>query len=393
MHGRLKFDISWRSLLWAATGPPVPEATVAAARNRLTAAFGQGAVVVGLSVRTLFDAILGELALPAGTAVVMSGVNIANMSDIVRAHGLSIEAVDIDADRLSPAPAALRRAVTGSEARICVVAQLFGAVEDTIEPETRGGCLVIEDAAQAFAGDFYRGGGADVSLFSFGPIKRHTALGGAVAVFRDRALANRVQGRIDAYRPLSELWFRRRALKYVALTVLSTPWAYGAMARIAAWRGRDLDAVIGGVARGFSGGGLLAAIRRRLPKRMVALLSRQVARAGRVRERQRLCEAFIDGLPPSARVGSGVQRHAYWLMPVLARDPDAVVARLRAAGFDATRGQTSLRAFDAERTPAARRLIDQIVYLPHPAQMTDKARRRLQQAVIAALAASSASSS
>ena len=49
--------------------------------------------------------------------VLMSGVNIQNMADVVQAHGLSIRAVDIDADRLSPLPGSLLRAQASSSAR------------------------------------------------------------------------------------------------------------------------------------------------------------------------------------------------------------------------------------------------------------------------------------
>jgi perosamine synthetase len=388
MHSRLKLDIGWAALLWAATGAPVSTRGLNAARARLTEAFGGEAIVVGLSVRTIFDAILADLALPAGSPVVMSGVNIQNMADIVRGHGLSIRAVDIGADTLSPPPGALLRAQEGSGARLCVVAQLFGAVveiEDGAALRARG-VLVLEDAAQAFSGAFHRGvDNVDVSLFSFGPIKRHTALGGAVAIFRNPALAARIQARLDSYLPRSEMWFRRRAFKYLILRALSTPLAYAALVRLIATLGKDPDTLIGGVARGFTGPSLVASIRAKPPRRLMALLARQVERLDDLRVRQTVCREVLDALPSAAAVGAHVERNAYWLMPVLAKNPGALIACLRLQGFDATRGKTSLCALDPNHTPVARDLMASVVYLPHPVGLNAGARKRLRDVTAAAL--------
>jgi perosamine synthetase len=388
MHSRLKLDIGWRDLIWTAAGAPSSKQDAEDAIAAIRATFASGHVVVGLSVRTLFDALLAEMATPADAPVLMSGVNIQNMADIVRAQNLCALAVDVTGDTLAPAPGALAAGQEASGAKICVVTQLFGAANffEDLSLLRQRGVFVIEDAAQAFADGSHIGlREVDVSLFSFGPIKRRTALGGAVAVFRDAELARRVEERLRTYPVLPEAWHRKRAAKYVVLKALSAPWVYGLLVRAIALSGKDPDAVIGAAARGFSGKAMLQAIKNQPPRRMVVLMARQIANAPSAQTRRRICDEFVGALPETARVGSAARDNAYWLMPVRANSPQSFVSRLRAEGFDASRGATSLRALDPERTEGARMLMDGVVYVPNPADLTSRARSKLQGAVLEAL--------
>lgn len=388
MHPRLALDISWKRLLWAAVGAPSSAHDAQYASAAITDTFSSGYLVVGLSVRTIFDALLGELAVPAGASVLMTGVNIQNMADIVRAHELRVQAVDIAIDTLVPVPGALATAQAETAAPLCVVTQLFGSAshfDDLAELRGRG-VVIIEDAAQAFSGTSHTGpGDADVSLFSFGPIKRRTALGGAVAVFRDADLAARVEQRLQRYRPLPDVWLRRRALKYLLLKAASMPWVYGSVMRAIAFSGRDPDAVIGAAARGFGGKALLEAIRVQPPRRLLVLMGRQISTTPSAGARREVCDTFARSLPNAARVGVSAHNNAYWLMPIRADNAEDLVLRLRRAGFDATRGATSLRALDPEHSEQARALIEDVVYVPNPADLAPDARDRLKQAVLSAL--------
>jgi len=378
MHCRLKFDIGWPSLAWAAAGPPVSRGEVERALGALRVALAPAHAVFGLSVRTLFDALLAELDLPVGSAVVMTGVNIRHMADIVRAHQLRIVAVDIDPATLAPRPGSLAAAREASDARLCVFTQIFGAANPIVDADRlrQEGCLVVEDAAQAFAGAGAIGeSGADIRLLSFGPIKRRTALGGGIGLFGDSAFAARVAKRLVGYPGLGDSWFRRRALKYCVLKAASARVPYALLVRALVAAGRDPDAIIGGLARGFPQASLMAAIRRRPPPRMVVLLARQISGTPQSGERAGICRDFLAGLPwPGAAAG----RHFHWVAPVVAPQPDLLIASARAAGFDATRGATSLGALVPEDTPFARDMLDRIVYLPHPADLAPEERRRLR---------------
>ena len=389
MHSRLKLDIGWGDLLWAAMGAPVSRDDTRVAEAVVEKYFAPGRVVIGLSVRTVFDALLSEVGPLSRSSVLMSGINIQNMADIVRAHDLTIEAVDLDLTTLAPEPDTLLNAQGRCGARLCVVTQLYGGVSevwDAAELRKRG-VLVVEDAAQAFSGDGYQGlSDADVTLFSFGPIKRRTALGGGVAVFRDPDLAARVRQRLETYDLLKERWFRARAVKYLILKLASIPWVYAGVIRAIAASGRDPDSVIGGAARGFGGQDLPEAIRKQPPRRLVSLMARRIAASPDPEFRRRIGRAFVDALPENAQVGGCVQTSAFWLMPVRASDPVGVIDRLRAAGFDATRGATSLRALAPDQTATAKGLIENVVYVPNPADLSEKERGRLLAVVCAALA-------
>ncbi len=375
MHPRLRFDISWRRLLWAAFGPKADEIDIDIPEAR----------VVGLSVRTLFDAILSESGLDAGAPVIVSGVNIDNMNDIVGLHGLQPHPIDIATDTLLPTGERLLDAQTRTGARLCLVAHLFGTRSKVagIAELRRRGVLVIEDMAQGFSRDlFERPPEADVTLLSFGPIKRRTALGGGAALFRDPDLADRVRRRIAGYRSLGDTWFRARVRKYLLLKAISHPALYGLVFALA---GRDPDARIAKLARGFADGDLLSHIRRRPPPRLLHLLAKQIADDEGLAARRRVCEDFLASLPPGFRLGDRAASHVHWLVPVDVPEPEAFIRILRRCGFDATRGATSLRALTGPNAVASA-LMAHIVYLPHPADMDTRARTRLSAAVVKALA-------
>lgn len=390
VYARLKLDIGWGDLMWVATGGDVSQKQIEGARQFLAAQWPERHVVAAASVRTLFDALLSEMNLPPGASVVASGVNIANMADIVAAHDLVLAPVDIDPAGLLPTPGALLQQQGATDAHVCLVTHLFGCAGPIVDATElrRRGALVVEDAAQAFAGpDFLGGAECDVTLFSFGPIKRHTALGGGVGVFADADLARRIAVRVEGYRHQTDAWFRRRAAKYLLLKTLSLPPAYAALVVVLKLLGKDPDKMIGGAARGFSGPDLMTALRVRVADRLLVLLARRIADAGREEEkRRRIAQAFLARLPASlTAVGSSAARHAFWLLPLACSDPDRVIERLRGAGFDATRGTTSLRCLDPT-LPEATQLMRRIVYIPHPSELTEGSRERLLNAVLSATA-------
>lgn len=385
MQVRLKLDITWSTLCQAAVGWYSSEQQLDVARSRIQDYWPNGHVVIAASARTMFDALLSELALAPGEPVIMSAINIQNMADIVIAHGLRIVPVDIDAKTLAPHPGALLEAQAETNARLCVVAQLFGAVSNIGDAAVlrQRGVFVIEDAAQAFAGTFYRGSQlVDVSLFSLGPIKRSTALGGGIGVLRDADLARRVECRLQTYQQRSNLWFRRRALKYGLLKALSIPFAYKIVVLLIEAVGQDPETMIGEAARGFSGTSLLDAIRTRPPTRMIALMADRISEARDCSKRRNVCIEFLARLPGTiSDIGSSTDKHAYWLLPIRVADPVRVVKDLRLSGFDATRGTTSLRALAPTATPMAKSLMEDIVYLPHPDGLTVRQRNRLAKMV------------
>lgn len=334
-----------------------------------------GSAVVTLSVRSGLDLLLRELRLPAGSEVLLSAITIRDMVRIVEAHGLVPVPVDLDMDTLSVRADRLEALVT-PRTRLILVAHLFGSrmpLEAVAEVAERRGLLLVEDCAQAYVGPGWRGDpGADVSMFSFGPIKTNTALGGAVLRFRDPAWARRIR-EAQASLPLqSRGAFLARLLKYAVLRFLLLRLPFTLFVWGCRLAGRSHDEVIAGAVRGFAGAELLAAIRRRPSAPLLALLHRRIRgfRERSIAERIRAAEQGFGALGDPPRPGRSAFEHSHWVVPLLTDDPDAVAERLWRAGIDATRGASSLHVAPAppgrpEADPVeARTAMARVLYLP-----------------------------
>ncbi|MEO7318884.1 MAG: DegT/DnrJ/EryC1/StrS family aminotransferase [Chthoniobacteraceae bacterium] len=364
MQPRHKLDIAVADLL--SVFAPVFDAPQTLSAEAAMRFGGERPAVVGFSARTLFDAALTALEIPAGSGAIMSAVNIETMFTIAESHELKVTGLDLAMGTLLPSPQALEAALRATAARLVVIAQLYGAVSPLNEFADvcrRHGAMLIEDASQAFSGDFHKGDpDADISLFSFGPIKRATALGGAVAAMRSREHAAAMEAILARWPVKPERWLRMRALKIAGLKAISPPLIYGLLLRLIALLRKDADALIGRAARGFGPGDILTQIRFQPPRSLLRLLARRLGQRHDVRQRGELPGDFGKSVVVP---GMRAQKHAHWLMPVLCNDPAEFVARARRQGVDATRGATSLRAFgDPRETPAAHDLIRRVVYWP-----------------------------
>jgi dTDP-4-amino-4,6-dideoxygalactose transaminase len=309
----------------------------------------------------------------------MSAVNIRDMVEIVKRHGLVPVPVDISLDTLSPS-LQLLEALISENSRVFLVAHLFGSIID-LKPYTqfckKHNILLIEDCAQAFAASKYYGyEEADVSFFSFGPIKSCTALGGAVTLIRDRTLAEKMKSLEQQYPCRSEFWFFKRVLKYLGLKFFSIPWIYSHLLAFLSLLDRDLDVVINSLTRGFSQGDIFAKIRYRPPNRMVELLNRRLRSCNNewFERRESKARKFLLQLAPGILCpGHKADYHSFWVVPILVSNPELLMANLREHGFDATRGNTSLACIKDLRshptlpvssTLNGECLLKQVLYLP-----------------------------
>jgi dTDP-4-amino-4,6-dideoxygalactose transaminase len=228
-----------------------------------------------------------------------------------------------------------------------LVAHLFGGRIDLrpIANFARShGLILIEDAAQAYAGPGYPGHhAADVSLFSFGPIKTATALGGAIARVRDPRLLERMRD-IHAGWPVQKRSdFLARVVKYAGLKAASSRPAYQALARGCRMVGQDHDRLVNGSVRAFAGGDFFARIRQQPSAPLLSLLKRRLMRFDeqQVAIRARRADQIMgDGRGTSLFPGSACDPHAHWLLPIWTADPRRLIKTLAAAGFDATQGQS-----------------------------------------------------
>jgi dTDP-4-amino-4,6-dideoxygalactose transaminase len=310
----------------------------------------------------------------------MSAINVPDMATIARHHQLGVTPIDVDPKTAAPCLHSLHRAWS-PQSRVLLVAHLFGSRFSLIpyaDFAKERKLVLIEDCAQAYAGPEFRGhASADASLFSFGPIKASTALGGAIAVVRNSKLLEAVRASQLQY-PLRSRWsFLRRTLKYAALHALSSRAIYGSLFTVSRILGKDPDRLINGAVRNFSGGDLLVQLRKRPSASLLAFLAARVS--GRDSHWQQKAERGreLRGLLTDSVLcpGADVKPHTYWVFPVRSTNPPALIAALRDRGFDATQGQ-SLGAVEplenrlALEPRESRELLRQVVFLPLHAHMS-----------------------
>src|SRR5204863_9883016 len=195
MWVRTQLKIGWPDLVAALAASFYPPDRAAETR-RAEAYFSSGDTIAVYSVRSGFDLLIQALRLKPGDEVIFSALNVRGMVRIVRHAGLVPVPVDLDLDYMAPSLEKLDAAIT-SRSKVFIAAHLFGTRLD-LDPLFRlaksRGVIAVEDCAQAFNGREYRGSAeADLNMFSFGPIKTATALGGALIRVKDPALRNKMQ--------------------------------------------------------------------------------------------------------------------------------------------------------------------------------------------------------
>jgi perosamine synthetase len=391
MLPRGKIDIGWSDLSFAVRRCLLPwdrEATQRRVESLWPAASG---VLACLSVRSAFDLLLRTLAYPRGSEILVSAITIRDITRIIEAHGLVPVPVDLDMEALAISREALERCVT-EKSRAILIAHLFGSrmpLDDVIQFARKRELLDIEDCAQAYVGDSYPGHpGSDVCLFSFGPIKTNTALGGGVAIVRDERIAQRMRA-AQLSDPVQSRWeFLRRVGKYILLKFLTYRVVFSAFSIACRITGRVHDDVASAVVRGFPGPDLLRQIRRQPSSPLLALIERRIRRfdSDLVERRAAIAETMAEFSPTLRRPGARANHHTHWVYPVQSPSPDRLMRHLWRHGFDATRGASSLCVVDppAHRpdvTPlAARETMRQVLYLPVYPGVSDGDLKRLARA-------------
>ena len=389
MYARKRLDISWTDLasgmLYACFRRDERSAARAVEQWFAPApAGGEPGAVAFLSVRSGLDLYLRLLDLPRGSEVLMSALTIPDMCKVIEEHGLVPVPVDLDPRTLAPDEARLR-ALCGPKTKAILIAHLFGTRID-LEPCARvareRGLLLLEDSAQAFTGPEYKGDArADVTMFSFGPIKTATALAGGVLVVRDASMCARLRAEQARYPLQSSRAYFGRMWKYALLKFLTLPLSYTLFVRFCALRGRGMDEVIQGTVRGFKGGDFFEKIRHRPSAALLRLVGRRLAAADgrRIAERTRAALQLRAHLGTRCELpGGDAPFHSYWVFTLASANPGTLVERLRAAGFDATQAATlrpvAVPATRPESEPrVAAELLARTVYVPLYPEMPTRA--------------------
>ncbi|MGE0008231.1 MAG: DegT/DnrJ/EryC1/StrS family aminotransferase [Parvibaculaceae bacterium] len=297
--------------------------------------------VVAYSVRSGFDLMIQALDLKPGDEVIFSALNVKGMVRVVRDAGLVPVPVDLDPGSMGPDPEKLERAVT-PRSRVFVAAHLFGTRLD-LDPlfalARSKGIIAVEDCAQAFNGRAYPGSpAADLSMFSFGPIKTSTALGGALIRVRDDALRARMRAIQATYPVQSDRKQLKRILQFMGLKIITSRPVLGAIYRYYHARGRDYEDSLADRVRDVAPLKSAKNLRFQPSTAMLALLCRRLeefdiqairARTGKGEKLRDMIGSAV-ALPAQANA-----HHDYWVFPLIVDEPRRFIDGLRAEGFDA----------------------------------------------------------
>ncbi|MEO0646823.1 MAG: aminotransferase class I/II-fold pyridoxal phosphate-dependent enzyme [Cyanobacteria bacterium J06650_10] len=332
-----------------------------------------------LSVRSGFDALLTVLDLNPGDEVLVSAITIPGMIHIIEAHGLVPVPLDMDMERLSVAAESMAAAVS-DRTKMILVAHLFGSrmqMEPIVEFAKTHNLFVVEDCAQVYQGNVYRGyPKTDVCLFSFGPIKTATALGGGLLCFQSDSLCETVRAVQAQWPKQSRMRFFKRLCKYIVLMLLSYRVSYTLFVGLCSALNCNHDLIITSSVRGFSGDDFFVKIRKRPCAPLLSLLERRIRQfdVKRIYERIALANDLIALTPLVARPGSKALCHTHWVFPVVTTEAERLIQYLWQQGFDATQSGSSLRVLNSsdhplgqypERMPAeAIAVLPKLVYVP-----------------------------
>jgi dTDP-4-amino-4,6-dideoxygalactose transaminase len=339
--------------------------------------------VVCLSVRTGFNLVLNALNFPDRAEIIVTDINIPDMFTIVALNKLTAVPVPVNKYTLNISVAQLEAAIT-PRTKAILITHLFGAIMDTtaiLAIAKRNNLMVVEDCAQAFSGDEYKGNSeSDVVMFSFGLIKTNTAVSGAVLQINNPDLFTAVSRLNSQLNAQSTKVFFKKSLKAILIKLITSKLIYTTLYKISIIQKRDIDEVLSGFTRGFPGLGLLQKIMYRPCNANVKLLERKLKNFDQqsVKKRRNYAKAILAAAPKCSRIGYQNSNHSHWVLPVEIKDDDQFINRLRANGFDATKKASSLIKLQSATPSADIDLqLHDLVYLPMCADMSKTKRMRL----------------
>jgi dTDP-4-amino-4,6-dideoxygalactose transaminase len=340
MWARTQLKIGWGDLLTGGLACLLPGDRAALAGKVERYFTNAPNVLAAYSVRSGFDLLLQALKIREGDEVLFSALNIRGMVTIARRAGAVPVPVDLDIAPMAPSLERLEAALT-PKSRVLVVAHLFGTrldMQPIVDFARRHYLILVEDCAQAFNGrDFCGHPDSDLALFSFGPLKTATALGGALIVVRDADLRARMRSIQSTYPVQKNPNQLKRIFQFSALKIITSRWVMGLIFRFFKARNQDYEDAISDNVRNVAplgkarqrryqpSAGMLALMHRRLGNFVEGSLESRAAMGRKLRD-------LLDGsivLP-----AQGTNYHDYWVFPVLVDEPGIFIKRLRENGFD-----------------------------------------------------------
>ena len=335
--------------------------------------------IVTISVRTAYNLFLDCLDLPAGSEVIMSAINIPEMLRITRMHGLVPVPVDLDIDTLATTPERIEEAIT-SRTKAVLISFVYGVTYDLAEiakVTSKHNLLLVEDCAEGFAGPNYKGDpSADVTFFSFGPIKHATAFGGGVVVVRgNENLLGKMKHTHSNYPTQPKSVYLKKVLKYsIGILALNTRWS-NKLIRVTSKKLKiDYKKKVVGLMRGFPPGRSLDMYKFQPCAPLLSFLYRRLKYFDEelFTKGMQKVEAGTEILKKAGVVvpGSAHKPRNYWLYPIAAENTSKVYDELNSKGIDAFRGVSQLDRVKAPEGSSFKEprnveeMFQKLVYLP-----------------------------
>jgi perosamine synthetase len=341
MWVRTQLKIGWRDLLAGAWNCFKSNDREAVRRSVESFFSDSDDTIATYSVRSGFDLLIQALDLKPGDEVIFSALNVKGMVRVVRDAGLVPVPVDLDFSSMGPNLEKLEAAIT-PRSRVFVAAHLFGTRLD-LDPlfvlARSKGIIAVEDCAQAFNGRAYPGSrAADLNMFSFGPIKTSTALGGALIRVRDDKLRERMRAIQATYPVQADRKQLKRVLQFMGLKLITTRPVLGAIYKYYHSRGQDYEDSLADRVRDVAPLKTAKNLRFQPSTAMLALLARRLEEFDiqsirvRTNKGERLRDMIGNAVAMPAQSNA---HHDYWVFPLIVDEPRKFIDGLRAEGFDA----------------------------------------------------------
>lgn len=335
-------------------------------------------VIVTICVRTAFDFFLTALNLPSGSEVVISSINIPEMTRIIRMHGLIPVPVDIHIETLVTPVDRLEAAIT-KHTKLIVVTMLYGVTFDITEISKiaqKKKIPIFEDCAECYCGNSFKGSDtATATVLSFGPIKTSTGFGGGIIIVRDLNLLSKMRKIHSTYPVQPAKVYFKKVLKYSLAMMIANSTSFNGFSRIVFHQlGIDYKAYVVKLLRGFPSStgleiyhfqpcaGLLSFLSWRLSilNDSELLMSMEKLRKG--------TEILTTGnvVVP----GALTYRKVFWLYPIIVKDANRDCKILNDSGIDAYQGISQLNKIDPpigssyQEMSETNQMFSNLLYLP-----------------------------
>jgi len=378
-YSAIYIDASWLQILRSMFEALKPGDQPALKRKVESLFSRNGYALMCLSVRSALDLYLQRKKFPKGSEILMTSVNIPDLSQMFRFHGLIPVPVDIDPDTLLPTIEDVKEATTEKTVAM-MISHLYGTnmeVDSLIDYCHENKLDFLEDSAETFCGLKYQGNPrADFTYISFGTIKTCTSLGGGIVIVRGNEMLYREMKEVqEAYPLMKRKDYWKKILKaMLCMATLNVTSINGFVRRFSDPFGFDYQSAIVSMVRGFpADDSFLFKFRVQPNAPMLAFFLYRLTTFDQpdYDEHQKQLRDIEKELNENGVKTPGnrwnASRH-FWLYPIIVADKELCFKMLQAKGVDAYKQSTQLRVVEPpigyKDAKVARHMMNNILYMP-----------------------------